>query len=148
MFYVLLYVSLCPLLFCNHLDGEERAGCFAKFVFLMSRDCCVALLAVPWVSLQFVIVAFPDHTHLLFLQLNQDKHFATNRFSQRAFYNLNHSFIKPPTQGAKSIIKRQFMPEDDAYDCTSSLLITFSHISSKVLLASLKNSIEMQQCHL
>ena len=22
---------------------EERAGCFAKFVFLVSRDCCVAL---------------------------------------------------------------------------------------------------------
>ena len=26
-------------------------------------------LAVPWVSLQFVIVVFPDHTHLLFLLL-------------------------------------------------------------------------------
>ena len=24
-------------------------------------------LEVPWVSLQFVIVVFPDHTHLLFL---------------------------------------------------------------------------------
>ena len=24
-------------------------------------------LAVPWVGLQFVIVVFPDHTHLLFL---------------------------------------------------------------------------------
>ena len=24
-------------------------------------------LAVPWVSLQFVIVVFPDHTHLLVL---------------------------------------------------------------------------------
>ena len=29
--------------FCNHLDGEERVGCFALFVFLVSRDCCVAL---------------------------------------------------------------------------------------------------------
>ena len=27
-------------------------------------------LAVPWVSLQFVIVFFPDHTHLLFLLHN------------------------------------------------------------------------------
>ena len=27
---------------CNHLDGEERAGCFALFVFLVSCDCCVA----------------------------------------------------------------------------------------------------------
>ena len=26
-----------------HLDWEERAGCFAWFVFLMSRESCVAL---------------------------------------------------------------------------------------------------------
>ena len=32
----------------------------------MSRDGCVALLAVPWDCLWFVIVLFPDHTHLLF----------------------------------------------------------------------------------
>ena len=36
-----LCVTLCPFLFCNHIDGEERAGCFALFVFLVS--CCVAL---------------------------------------------------------------------------------------------------------
>ena len=28
---------------CNHLDGQERAGYFAMFLFLLSRDCCVAL---------------------------------------------------------------------------------------------------------
>ena len=55
------------LLVCNHLDGEERAGCFAYFVFLVSHDCCVALPRVSWVCLQFVIVVFPDHTHLLFM---------------------------------------------------------------------------------
>ena len=27
----------------KHLNGEERADCFALFVFLVSRDCCVAL---------------------------------------------------------------------------------------------------------
>ena len=26
-----------------HLAGEERVDCFALFVFLVSRDCCVAL---------------------------------------------------------------------------------------------------------
>ena len=26
------------VLFCNHLDGEERAGCFALTVCLMSCD--------------------------------------------------------------------------------------------------------------
>ena len=28
---------------CNYLDGNERAGCFTLFVFLVSHDCCVAL---------------------------------------------------------------------------------------------------------
>ena len=28
----------------------------------------MAFLAVPWGCLQFVIVVFPDHTHLLFFQ--------------------------------------------------------------------------------
>ena len=27
----------------NHLDGDERAGCFAWFFFLVSRDGWVAL---------------------------------------------------------------------------------------------------------
>ena len=33
------------LYFCNHLDGEDRAGCFILTVFLMSCDtaCSVAL---------------------------------------------------------------------------------------------------------
>ena len=36
-------VTMCLFWFCNHLDGEERAGCVALVVFLVSRDCCVAL---------------------------------------------------------------------------------------------------------
>ena len=43
LFYVLLCVTLCPFWFCNHLDEEVRAGCFALFVFLVSRDSYVAL---------------------------------------------------------------------------------------------------------
>ena len=53
----------CALLLCNHLDREERAGCFAKFVFLMSCDFYVA---VTWVCLPFVIVVFPNHTRIIF----------------------------------------------------------------------------------
>ena len=41
--YVLLCVTLCPILFCSHLDREERTCCFALFVFLVSRDSCMAL---------------------------------------------------------------------------------------------------------
>ena len=44
-----------------------------KLVALLSLSSCCFLmvvwlfLAVPWVCLLFVIVVFPDHTHLLFL---------------------------------------------------------------------------------
>ena len=33
-------------------------------------------LAVPWGCLRFVIVVFPDHTHLLFLVAGEDKNYA------------------------------------------------------------------------
>ena len=39
----MLYVLLCPFLFCNRFDGKERVGCFAQFVSLVSRGGCVAL---------------------------------------------------------------------------------------------------------
>ena len=35
-------------------------------VLLLSLDVMLLFLTVPWVGLQFVIVVFPDHTHLLF----------------------------------------------------------------------------------
>ena len=59
-FFVRYFVSV---LVCNHLDREKRAGCFALFVFLVSRDFVWLFLTMPWVCLQFVIVVFPDHTH-------------------------------------------------------------------------------------
>ena len=68
MFYVLLCVDLCPFWYCNHLDGEER-----ELVALLNlSSCCLVMaerlfLAVPQGCLRFVIVVFPDHTHLLFL---------------------------------------------------------------------------------
>ena len=54
---------------CNHLDGEESAGCFALFVCLSSWCLMIVVwlfLTMPWVCLQFVIVVFPDQSHLPF----------------------------------------------------------------------------------
>ena len=48
-FYLQLLIMLqrgclvSPELSVISLDGEEGAGCFALFVFLVSCDCCVAL---------------------------------------------------------------------------------------------------------
>ena len=71
MLYVLLCVTLSPVYFCNHLDGEERAACFALFVFLVSRDCCMALPHDTTVCLQFVIVVFPDLFEIIPIPVQQ-----------------------------------------------------------------------------
>ena len=66
LFYVLLYVALCPFLFCNHLDGKRELVAWLS----LSSWCLMIVewlfLVVSWVCLQFAIVVFPDHTHLLF----------------------------------------------------------------------------------
>ena len=76
MFYcTLLYV---PSSFAIILMGKR------ELVALLSLSpwCLVIVvwlfLAVPWVCLQFVIVVFPDHTHLLFLDIDNR---ATFKFS-------------------------------------------------------------------
>ena len=43
---------------CNHLDGEESAGCFALIAFLVARDYCVAIHQDATGCLQFVVVVF------------------------------------------------------------------------------------------
>ena len=37
--FCVVFITLCPFLFCNYLDEEERAGCFAFIVFLLSCYC-------------------------------------------------------------------------------------------------------------
>ena len=64
MFYVLLYVTLC-IAIISMGKGELVA-------LLNLSSCCLLMveqrfLAVPRGCLRFVIVVFPDHTHLLFL---------------------------------------------------------------------------------
>ena len=37
--FVLLCINLCPFLFCNHLEEEEKAVCFAIIVLQMFCYC-------------------------------------------------------------------------------------------------------------
>ena len=50
--FVLLCITLCPFKLCNHLEEDDRAGCFALIVLRMSCYCkCSASLphdAVGW----------------------------------------------------------------------------------------------------
>ena len=56
---VLNFVILCPILFCDHLDGEKRE---LAALLSLSSWCLVIVvwlfLSVPWVCLQFVILTY------------------------------------------------------------------------------------------
>ena len=53
------------------ISKGRYASCFSLFVFLVSPDCCVALPHDVTFCLQFVIVVFPDHNHLLFFSIQE-----------------------------------------------------------------------------
>ena len=70
--FVLVCINVCPFWFYSHIDEKERNCCFASIVFCMSYycKCPVGLPRDAVVGLQFVIVVFPDHTHLVFVRYN------------------------------------------------------------------------------
>ena len=55
----LLCITVCPFLFCNHLEEEEKVG-------IVIINVLWVFLTVSWVGLQYVIVVFPDHIRILF----------------------------------------------------------------------------------
>ena len=61
---MLLYV---PSSFAIILVGKRELVALLSLSFWCLVIVVWLLLAVPWVCRQFVIVAFPDHTHLLLL---------------------------------------------------------------------------------
>ena len=71
MFYVLLYVTYVHFSIAIILMGKGELIALLN----LSSWCLVMVerlfLAVPMGCLQFVIVVFPDHTHLLFLKTFQ-----------------------------------------------------------------------------
>ena len=49
------------------LTRKERSGFSSLGLMNMTVNVLWLFLAVPWVGLQFVIVVFPGHTHLLYV---------------------------------------------------------------------------------
>ena len=70
---VLCLSLFCYALLCVHSSFAIILKTKRKLIalLLLSYRCIVTInglwlfLAVPWVGLQYVIVVFPDHTHLL-----------------------------------------------------------------------------------
>ena len=44
--FVLLWITLCPLKICYHLEEEEKAGCFAVII-LHTCCCCGCYVDLP-----------------------------------------------------------------------------------------------------
>ena len=49
--------------------GELVALLCLSFLYFVAVDVLWLFLAVPWVGLQCIIVVFPDHTHLRFVNI-------------------------------------------------------------------------------
>ena len=65
----------CKLLYVHSSFAIFLIGKGELVALLSLSPLCLVMvvwlfLAVPWVCLRYVIVAFPDHTHLLFLLFN------------------------------------------------------------------------------
>ena len=63
----------CTLLYVHSSFAIILIGERELVALLSLSSCCLVIvvwlfLAVPWMCPQFVIVVFPDHTHLLFLK--------------------------------------------------------------------------------
>ena len=66
----------CALLYVYFIFALILIGKRELIALLSLSSWCLVIvvcifLAVPWVSLQFVIVLFPDHTSLLFLECSK-----------------------------------------------------------------------------
>ena len=66
--FVLVYVAMCPTSFAIILTRKIVLVALLLLFFgcLVTVNVLWLFLTVPWVGLQFVIVLFPDQTHLLF----------------------------------------------------------------------------------
>ena len=68
MYFPFLWQFCVSPCFVVHYFESGKVGC----MLLLSYRCIVTMnvlwffLTVPWVGLQYVIVVFSDHTHLLF----------------------------------------------------------------------------------
>ena len=63
----------CALLYVHSSSAIILMGKRELVTLLRLSSCCLVSVvrffhAVPWVCLQFVIVVFSDHTHLIFLK--------------------------------------------------------------------------------
>ena len=99
----------CALLYVHSSFVMILMGKRELAALLSLSSCCLAMvvwlfLAVPWVYLQFVIVVFPDHSHLLFpmgklakANNSKDITFFKKKFMRYLNYNVHWYICKDNT---------------------------------------------------
>ena len=117
----------CTLLYVHSSIAIILMGKRELIALLNLSSWCLVMverlfLAVPRGCLQFVIVVFPDHTHLLFLDLS-----ITNGIASTKFYDKRDDFNF-------EIVNFQFLDEDvlcsPSYALYISQLIRFARVCS------------------
>ena len=46
--FVMLCITVCPFLFCNHLEEEKKAGCFVLIVLVQGGVLTTCMGAMGW----------------------------------------------------------------------------------------------------
>ena len=98
----------CTLLYVHSSIAIILMGKRELIALLNLSSWCLVMverlfLTVPWICLQFVIVVFPDHTHLLFLASIKRMPYTT--FMIVTFVHMNYKLKNNAT-------KLEFSPED------------------------------------
>ena len=90
----------CTLLYVHSSIAIILMGKRELIALLNLSSWCLVMverlfLAVPRGCLQFVIVVFPDHTHLLFLVLFHIREQSSQQQKQYVEFDLKHTFPSP-----------------------------------------------------
>ena len=91
--------TLCPFCFCNHLDGEQRAGCFAL------SSCCLVIVIFS-VALPHNYTQSSSQLHTIFLTITHNlPHNYTQSSSQlhTIFLTIKHNLPLNYTQSSSQL---------------------------------------------
>ena len=112
----------CTLLYVHSSIAIILMGKRELVALLNSSSWCLVMvewvfIAVPWGCLRFVIVVFPDHTHLQFLRKIRNKNFTTGDWStdcEKAFQTLKAALTSPPILGYPDMNKSFILSTDSS----------------------------------
>ena len=128
------FMFCCTLLYVHSSIAIILMGKRELIALLNLSSWCLVIvvwlfLAVSWGCLQFVIVVFPDHTHLLFFILNQNTPFFITPFSLEARPRGYKKLFSCSTQLSMKfqLLIKNKIPTNKEVSCFKSLRCCINH---------------------